>query len=160
MASFPRPPELEAHPFVPDVDTEIAALREHRQARGVPERAPDRLLLATWNVANFDIQHREPAHFDLIAEMVSWFDIVALQEIRDDLTGLLALKSRLPGGWAMVFSEAGGNDERQAFLWDTARVRLGEKIGKLAVPYQRLGTAFGTDLSAFDRTPYLSLIHI
>jgi hypothetical protein len=156
MAEFGRPPQLGEHPFTPDVAEEIAVLRAHRGAREAPERANDRLLLATWNVANFDVQDREPAHFELIAEMVSWFDIVALQEIRDDLSGLRELRKLLPAAWRMVFSEAGGNDERQAFLWDSGRVQLGEKIGKLAVPRLQLKQAFGTDISAFDRTPYIA----
>lgn len=156
MAEFGRPPQLKDHPFAPDVRQEVKSLRAHRKARGVPKRSADRLLLATWNVANFDVQDREPAHLELMAEMVSWFDLVALQEVRDDLTGLRALKKLLPGEWRMVFCEAGGNDERQAFLWDSGRVQLGEKIGKLAVPRQRLRSAFGTDISAFDRTPYIA----
>lgn len=69
-------------------------------------------------LANFDVQEREPVHLDLIAEIVGWFDLVALQEIRDDLSGLRALRERLPSDWALLFSEASGNDERQAFLYD------------------------------------------
>jgi hypothetical protein len=159
VPEFARPPQLDTYPFDVDIDKELAALRAHRGTRGVPRRQADRLLLATWNIANFDVQDREPLHLDLIAEMVSWFDIVALQEIRDDLSGLRELKKRLPKQWQMVFSEAGGNDERQAFVWDTTRVRLGEKVGKLTVPYQRLKSAFGPDITAFDRTPYIVSFH-
>lgn len=155
MPEFNRPPLLGDHPFAPDVAQEIAKLRAHREARNIPERAADRLLLATWNVANFDVQDREPAHLELIAEMVSWFDVVALQEVRDDLSGMRHLKTLLPDSWRMVFSEAGGNDERQAFVWNSDSVQLGEKIGKLAVPRPQLENAFGSDISAFDRTPYI-----
>lgn len=73
-------------------------------------------------------------HIDLIAEIVGWFDLVALQEIRDDLSGLRTLRERLSGDWALLFSEASGNDERQAFLFDARKVRVGEKVGKLTGP--------------------------
>ena len=59
----------------------------------VPDKKDDRLLLATWNIANFEVQDREAAHLDLIAEIVGWFDLIAVQEIRDDVTGLRGLKA-------------------------------------------------------------------
>src|SRR3954454_16061666 len=114
--------------FRVDKRRELRALRGHREARGVADKRDDRLLLATWNIANFDVQEREEAHLDLIAEIVGWFDLVAVQEIRDDVTGLRALKARLPRPWQILFSEAGGNDERQAFVYDSRKVAVGEKV--------------------------------
>jgi hypothetical protein len=38
-----------------DLDTEIGTLREHKELREVPDRRQDRLLLATWKVANFGV---------------------------------------------------------------------------------------------------------
>jgi len=144
-----------------DVDTrrELRALREHREIRGVPDKQDDRMLLATWNVANFEVQEREEAHLDLIAEIVGWFDLVALQEIRDDVTGLRALKARLPRPWQILFSEAAGNDERQAFVYDSRKVALGEKVGKLTVPPPSLKHAGGEGFRGFDRNPYLAGFH-
>ncbi len=139
MPEFPKPE------FTVRIDAalETQKLRLHGEKRGVPSKQDDRLLLATWNVANFEVQEREAVHLDLIAEMVSWCDVVALQEIRDDLTGLRALRERLPGEWALWFSEASGNDERQAFAFDTRKARVGEKVGKLTIPPARLKHAGG-----------------
>ena len=142
--------------FDTHLEPELEALRGHREMRGVPPRQHGRLLLATWNLANFDVQDREPVHLDLIAEIIGWFDLVALQEIRDDLSGLRALRERLPDHWALLFSEASGNDERQAFLFDAQKLRVGEKVGKLTVPPARLEDAGGDGFRGFDRTPYLA----
>jgi endonuclease/exonuclease/phosphatase family metal-dependent hydrolase len=151
MPEFPRPD----FSFPVDADLERRALGAHRAERGIPDKQDDRLLLATWNLANFEVQERETVHLDLIAEIVSWFDLVALQEIRDDLTGLRGLRERLPEGWAMLFSEASGNDERQAFLFDARKARVGEKVGKLTIPPPRFKAAGGEAFRGFDRTPYL-----
>ena len=155
MPEFPKPE------FTVRIDAELETqeLRLHGEKRGVPSKQDDRLLLATWNVANFEVQEREALHLDLIAEMVSWFDIVAVQEIRDDLTGLHALRERLPGEWALLFSEASGNDERQAFAFDTRKASVGEKVGKLTIPPARLKHAGGQSFRGFDRTPYLASFH-
>jgi hypothetical protein len=52
------------------------------------------LLVATWNVANLGLQKRTDADHALIAEILRWFDLVAVQD--DDLTGLRAVLSKLP----------------------------------------------------------------
>ena len=140
MPEFVKPTEFS---FETDLAPEVEALRRHGETRGVPTAQPDRLLVATWNLANFDVQDREAVHLDLIAEVIGWFDLVALQEIRDDLSGLRALRERLPADWATLFSEASGNDERQAFFFDAQKVQLGEKVGKLTVPPARLEAAGG-----------------
>ena len=103
MPEFAKPDDFS---FSVDKRRELRALRDHREARGVPEKRDDRLLIATWNIANFEVQDREPAHLDLIAEVVGWFDLIAVQEIRDDVTGLRGLKERLPRQWQILFSEA------------------------------------------------------
>ncbi len=54
MPVFPKP----NFPFEYDVQTEIKLLREHGQARGIPKREKGKLLIATWNIANFGAQDR------------------------------------------------------------------------------------------------------
>ncbi len=152
MPEFAKPKGFR---FEVDVERELRALGQHRKDREIPRKQDDRLLLATWNVANFEVQEREPGHLDLIAELVGWFDLVALQEVRDDLTGLLALKQRLPRGWKVIFSEASGNDERQAFVFDGEKAAVGEKVGKLTIAPTRLDHAGGKGFRGFDRNPYL-----
>jgi len=54
MPPFPKPP----FNFDYDVDSEINAMREYRDTkpgRAIPNKALDRLLIATWNVANLDV---------------------------------------------------------------------------------------------------------
>jgi len=113
---------------------EIVALRRYRDTepgRQIPPRTDGRLLLATWNIANLGVQHREDRDYQLIAELVSWFDLIAIQEVNDNLAGLLAIREHLPAHYRLLFSGAGGNDERQAFFYDERRVAQLEEVGQL-----------------------------
>jgi hypothetical protein len=47
--------------------------------RDIPDKAPDNLLLATWNVANLGLHERRAEGCQLSAEIVSWFDVVAFR---------------------------------------------------------------------------------
>ena len=44
--------------------------------------------------------------------MITWFNLVAIQEVRDDLSGLRGILSKLSGSWHAVFTDKAGNDER------------------------------------------------
>ena len=64
----------------------------------VPQRTlEDTLLLATWNIRELDSGKygaRCPECFFYIAEIIRRFDLVAVQEVREDLGALDALKRR------------------------------------------------------------------
>jgi len=138
-------------------------LRDYEQTkpgRNIPNKAPDRLLVASWNVANLGLQERRDKDYQIIAEMISWFDLVAIQETNDDLSGLRAVQQHLPAQFAVVFSDKGGNDERMAYLYNTDKVELLDKIGEVAIPpsshrYIKIpGSTLKFD--GFDRNPYMA----
>ena len=160
MPPFPKP----SFPYDYELPAQRAALREHRATapgRGIPEKAPDRLLLATWNIANLGVQEREADDYELIAELVSWFDLVAVQETNDNLEGIRALQERLPDEYSLLRSDAAGNNERMVFLYDSRKVTQLEEVGELSVPPSQLGyiKLEGSEqrFEGFDRNPYLAL---
>lgn len=158
MPGFPKP----SFPYVIEVDAERQHLHEQRAKRGIPGRQDGHLLLATWNIANLGApdQPREPECFALVAEIVSYFDLVAVQEVRDDAdAGIRRLRAELPDSWDLIFSETGGNDERMAFLWDSDAVDLGEMIGKVTFQPVELERAGGAGFLGFSRTPYIGTFH-
>ena len=159
MPPFPRPKWDADFPI--DVAQELTALRAHAEERGVPQRSPDRLLLATWNIANLGVQKRDdPQDYALLAEIVSWFDIVAVQEVNDNLAGLRALMAKLPDHYRTLFSEASGNQERVAFVYDTRIVQQLEKVGRLSIPPADLKNiklpGSTVAFEGFDRGPYMA----
>lgn len=159
MPPFPKP--TFAYPY--DVAAQVRALRRYRReepGRAVPAKRPDRLLVATWNVANLGVQQRRASDFALIAEIVSWFDLVALQEVNEDLSGLRGVLGALPRRYQPLYSDSGGNRERMTFVYDTNRVEVLEEVGEVAfapADYRRVtlpGVARRFD--GFDRNPYLA----
>jgi hypothetical protein len=41
--------------------------------------------VATWNITNLGVQERRDKDFRPITEMISWFNLVAVQEVNDNL---------------------------------------------------------------------------
>ena len=155
MPPFPKP----RFDYSPRVARELGALRALRDERGIPAKRDDRLLLATWNIANLGAQERSDADHELIAEIVGWFDLVAVQEVGDNLSGIRAVRDQLPPSWRMQFSEAGGNRERAAFIYDASKVEPLEKTGRLAIPPSELArirlNGVREQFRGFDRGPYV-----
>ena len=159
MPPFPKP----RFDYVYDLDREIAALRAYRRekpGRQIPRKAKDRLLLATWNIANLGVQDRLDSDYALIAELVGWFDLVAVQEVNDDLRGIEAIHERLPARYDLLFSDASGNRERQAFLYDSRKVSRLREVGRVSIPPSQLPRiklpGSTSTFSGFDRGPYLA----
>ncbi|CAI8758372.1 Endonuclease/exonuclease/phosphatase family protein [Pseudomonas sp. IT-P12] len=104
-----------------------AALKEQIPAR----TATDTLLLATWNIREFDsgkYGYRDDESYYYIAEILSRFDLIAVQEIRAGLYPLQHLKSLMGSWWDFLVTDVtlgtAGNSERMAYLYDTRKVRF------------------------------------
>jgi endonuclease/exonuclease/phosphatase family metal-dependent hydrolase len=128
-------------------------------SRAIPSRKDDRVLIATWNIANLGVQHRREEDYQILAEIISWFDVVAVQEVHSNLEGLLGIADHLPTRYRWLYSDAGGNDERLTFVFDGDKLELSDEIGEVAPSpndYKTitLPTVAGA-FNGFDRTPYL-----
>lgn len=159
MPSFPKP----SFSFNYRVNTEINALRNYRDTktgRQIPTKADSRLLVATWNIANLGLQQRRDKDYRVLAEIISWFDVVALQEVNDNLEGLRGIQKHLPGSYRALFSDKAGNDERMAYLYDSNKVSELEKVGEIAVPPKDVPhiklAGITRKFKGFDRNPYLA----
>jgi len=71
MPVFPKP----AVRYGYEVEAEREHLSLHRRARGVPRKGPGRLLVGSWNIANFGAQLRRECDLRLLAEILSWLAI-------------------------------------------------------------------------------------
>ncbi len=163
MPPFPEPTFAYSY----DLRAEIGALRAWRKSapgRQIPRKGPQRLLVATWNVANLGVQERSESDHALIAEIVGWFDLVAVQEVNDDLTGLRGVLARLSKKYRAVFSDAGGNDERLTFIYDATKLDVGEEIGEVAPApseYRHVRLpGINQKFNGFDRNPYVATFTI
>lgn len=108
--------------YAADMDAERQRVADHRDSRWIPERTADNLLLATWNLTAFGAHDRALWHLGLMAEILAPFDVVALQEIGEDLTHLEVLLGNLGEGWRALYTGVEGDGERLGFLYNSERV--------------------------------------
>ncbi len=128
------------------VDTRIAGrlllLKDGLKRNGVPEKNIDRtLLVATWNIREFDSANygaRDKECLFYIAEIISSFDLVAIQEVRDDLKALNEVVKILGGWWRYIVTDVTegkrGNKERMAFIFDSRKIRFDGLAGEVVIP--------------------------
>ncbi len=151
-------------PFEYDLQDELALLRAHKKKRGIPARHHDTLLVATWNIANLGAQERRDQDLTLIAEIISWFDLIAIQECREDFGDLMRICAELPKSFSLLMSDASGNNERMAFIYHRRQLKVLDEIGEIAYPPSKYHAIKlpGVSLKfyGFDRTPYLALFEV
>lgn len=88
----------------------------------VPKRMVDEnIVIGTWNIQQFG-DKKEDRTLQYIADICERFDVVALQEVKTDLTGLSKLQQLLPGNYKIFVTDPTGNNERMAFLYDKRTV--------------------------------------
>lgn len=157
MPSFPKPSDY--HNFAAGTEKKrLRNYRDNKPGRKIPDKANNRILLATWNIANLGLQERTDNEYKLIAELVNWFDIIALQEINDNPAGLRAIQKFLLKKYMVVFSDSAGNNERMAFIFDSSKIKLLEKFGEVGVPPKDLKhikiDGVSNKYEGFDRNPF------
>lgn len=163
MPPFPKPTTV----YKVNVTNEIinmVAYKKNKPDRNIPKKTKTKLLLATWNIANFGLQKREEEHYKIIAVMLSWFDIIAIQELNDNLEGLRILQKELPKNYQVIFSDVSGNDERMCFLFNNKKIKLKEKIGEIAVAAEELAEIklpeIKSEFKGFSRTPFIATFKV
>ena len=123
------------------------ALSSHIEQQSLPpgSTAPRRpsmvLRLATWNLREFDSPsygERSREAMSYIAEILSHFDLIALQEIRRDIGPLKGLLRLLGPNWDFVATDvtegSSGNKERMAFVYNRDKVWFRNVAGELTLP--------------------------
>lgn len=122
--------------------------------REIPEKtARNSLLLATWNIRAFGKDSRTKESLYYIAEILSRFDLIAIQEVRDQRQELEKVVSILGKNWSHIATDttegAPGNGECIAFLYDTNKVTFKNMAGEIVLPKDGL-----IDELQFARTPF------
>jgi endonuclease/exonuclease/phosphatase family metal-dependent hydrolase len=171
----PDPPAAEAPAITdrppPEVAADLTALGGALDAAVPPKRVDRNLLIGTWNIRHFgdvtkkwrsaegDQPKRDLGALRCIAEIVSRFDVVAVQEVRENIASLRHMLRLLGEDWAMILTDvtkgSAGNNERLAFVFDTRRVKPSGLACELVLP-DEWAERVGDDVFArqFARTPY------
>lgn len=137
----------------------LTRLRDKLTREIPPRDLENHILLATWNLREFDSNRKKQGprldeSFNYIAEVISRFDIIALQEIGEDLTPLRRVMNLLGPWWDFITTDAtdgiSGNGERGTILFDKRKVRFDNVAGEVVLPKSMLLPGE----QQFARTPY------
>lgn len=138
----------------------LLKLREQIRKEIPPRSVRDSLLLATWNIRDFGSNKlnpgpRLPEAYYYMAEIISAFDVVALQEVNSDMYAFTKLMSILGPGWKYIATDTtegeSGNSERMVFVYDTGKVQFLNIAGEIVLPKKDQVQ----DDYQFARTPFL-----
>lgn len=130
----------------------LEKLRAQLDRRLPAKDAESELLLATWNLRDFGKQvsrrfgmgPRFPESHFYIAEVLSRFDFVAVQEV-NELREWEEVVRILGRDWDWIATDVtdervGGNGERLTYLWDRRKVHFQNVAGELVLPTEMLIT--------------------
>ena len=128
----------------------LAALREQLSEALPAKDAEDHMLLGTWNIRDFGKAEnlrkgrgpRLPETHFYIAEVISRFDFVAVQEV-NELDEWRKIVEILGSDWRWLATdvtdpELGGNGERLTFVFDSRKVRFRHIAGEIVLPPDKL----------------------
>lgn len=143
----------------PQIAQGLVALKKRIEAANIPSsRLDESINVAVWNIREFGSKERSDAAIHYIAEILGQFDLIAIVELRSDLTDLGRVLPILGKYWDVVYSDwiadAGGNKERIAFLYDTRAVVFNGLAAEVDAPRGRQATEFLAKQS-FWRAPYM-----
>ncbi|HEY6072007.1 MAG TPA: endonuclease/exonuclease/phosphatase family protein [Anaerolineales bacterium] len=147
---------------------DIVRIRRRIDKSQIPIKQVDQnLIIGTWNIRAFGQifnqwmenagnPKRNLRALACIAEIVRHFDVLAVQEVKSDTSGVQFLMREFLGpDWGLIMSDvsggAAGNAERLSFIFDKRRVQPSGLAGEIVLP----PTPDGNPMTQFDRTPYI-----
>ena len=136
----------------------LLKLREHLKPIADTKSTNKNILLASWNIKQFgNLKNRIPDSYFYIAEIISSFDLIALQEIQKGLKDLRIVMKLLGSNWKYIINDItegnDGNDERFAYLYDSRRVEFTGLAGEIVLWKELFDTGATSQLK---RTPYIT----
>lgn len=98
---------------------------------GLPQRRPKSVVIGTFNIRKLgSIDGRSQHSWQLLRNIVQRFDLIAIQEVMDDLSGITHLKELAGNDYGLVVSDVtgvkpgtSGNPERLAYLFNWKRIQ-------------------------------------
>lgn len=134
----------------------------------------DNLLLATFNIRDLGKKNRRgwgvrlPESWFYLAEVISRFDFIAVQEV-NELNELQQIMNILGPNWSFIATDAtdpklGGNGERMVFVYDKRKVLFQNIAGEIVLPPDMLISQAELEINGkkiragnqFKRTPFIA----
>lgn len=132
-------------------------LRLRTQLNEIPvKNTQGNLILGSWNLQNFgEYTKRIPESKYYIAEIISRYDLIAIQEVKANLRDFNQIMQLLGSNYDYILNDitggVDGNDERFAYIYDKRKVQFKGISGELV-----LWDNGGFPISQLKRTPLMT----
>jgi exonuclease III len=139
----------------------------------IPYKNDNNLLIATWNLRHFgsltekwmavnrDSPKRDLHSLLCIIEIIKRFDVIAVQEVKGNIKCLRDTMKMLGEDWSFIMTDVtkgtSGNNERFAFIFNSAKVKLSGLACEIVIPDEELSKdaiSKNALTKQFARTPY------
>ncbi len=134
----------------------LKELRSMLRQKVSARRTEGNLVIASWNILELGYGTRHGESMYYIAEILSVFDLIAVQELTPKRADLDRLMRILGPNWSYIYTDpargAGSDDESSAYIFNTDRVRPTGLSGELTVWTDEMEASLGPDIDAETKT--------
>ena len=139
----------------------LLILRAGLRKKVATKKADQNLIIASWNIKEFGhTTQRLPETYFYIAEILSSFDLIAIQEVKSTLHDLNILVQLLGRDWGYIINDMtegkDGNFERSAYLFNRKRVDFAGLAGEIVLWDKLVEDSGATHVKQLKRTPYIT----
>ncbi len=137
---------------------ELCELQKRIRKEKIPPPRHDNFRMLTWNIRNLNSDKDNKA-VTYYSRIIKKFDVVAIQEVKDDLGGVEKLQRKLGRRYRFIFSDAAGNYERLLFVYNSKRVQFTGLAAEIVMSPGQGRENVDPELE-FDRSPYMASFRI
>lgn len=146
----------------PDIAIGLKELQRRIAKHKLPQSSLDKTLkIATWNIREFGNPARPRTKKSLyyIAETMSWFDLICVVELRDNVHEVAEVLRLMGPTWDIIYSDFiedhGGNHERIGYVFDRRACLFTGLAGNANEPRKKKGVEYLPE-SSWWRKPFMA----
>ena len=127
---------------------------------GLPRRRSKSVVIGSFNIRELGkVKNRSENAWKFLEIVCKQFDLLAIQEVQDDLSGLVELKNRLGSTYRLVVSDTtgtfpgdAGNTERLAYLYKRSRINRTELISDITYDRSKIVSTLFEERQSFSKS--------
>jgi len=141
-----------------------ATLAKNPKKYGLPERIYGSAVIGSFNIRKLgNARGRSPETWDFLAHICKQYDLLAVQEVMDDLTGLQRIMEKLGPDFGMIVSDRtgafpgdSGLAERLVFIYRWSVVNRGEVVSDITYDRSKVLQILAENINDIDNVmkPY------
>jgi hypothetical protein len=135
-----------------------AKLNQNPSRFGLPVRRDGSVIIGSFNSLKLGKDTNSAKRWDFLKRFVSRFDLLAVQEVMDDLSGIRRLHESLGSSFALLVSDTTGAfpgtqglRERLAFFYRPSRIELKELVADITYDRSVVTTTLRQDINVWKK---------